>query len=284
LRADHLGAYGYARDTSPEFDAFAARSLRFSQAFSTARKTAPSHASMFTSLYPTVHGVFMNDVTPDGQGSHYRLAPEVPTLAELLADAGFETVAWHGGGNMSASYGFSRGFSQYHSFHSYRGRGKLAAASYREREWRPAFRWLEEQGGERFFMFLHTYAIHDPYQPPEPFYSMFTGDYRGRIRAVPNNKRRAERYWAAVDEDDPRDMAHLVDLYDGGIRYADAHLRAHCCGSSNASDCSTRRSSSSCRTTAKSSWSTGSSGTTSSTTRSCECPSSSTCHPGRPTV
>jgi len=224
LRADHLGSYGYPRDTSPELDAFAAKALRFSQAFSTARKTAPSHASMFTSLYPTVHGVFMNDVTQGGEGSHYRLAPEVPNLPELLAEAGFLTVAWHGGGNMSASYGFSRGFSRYVKFQSYRERGNVAPVSYREREWRPAFRWLEANADERFFLFLHTYAVHDPYQPPEPYYSMFTGDYRGRIRAVPNDKRRAERYWAAVDRDDPGDMAHLIDLYDGGIRHADAHL------------------------------------------------------------
>lgn len=219
LRADHLGAYGYPRDTSPELDAFAEKSLRFSQAFSTARKTAPSHASMFTSLYPTVHGVFMNDAAKDGRGSHFRLAPQVPTLPELLSQAGLRTVAWHGGGNMSASYGFARGFSRYVNVNSYR---KHEAGA--QREWGPAFRWLEENSDERFFAFLHTYSIHDPYQPPEPYYSMFSGDYAGRIRAAPKNKWSSKRYWAAVDRDDPGDLKHLVDLYDGGIRHADTQL------------------------------------------------------------
>ncbi len=155
LRADHLGAYGYARDTSPNFDAFAARSVRFDRAFSTSRKTAPSHMSLFTSLHPTVHGVFMDKAAGLGKSTPYRLDESIPTLAELLRGQGYATAAWHAGGNMSDVYGFDRGFEIYRN-HSLASKGRKNLRRYSAEQWQPAMEWLEGRAEEPLFLFLHT--------------------------------------------------------------------------------------------------------------------------------
>ncbi len=84
-RADRLGAYGYARDTSPQFDALAADATRFTRAYAAAQWTIPSHASMFTGVYPSVHNTVQSSAA---------LPAELPTLAERLSDAGYATAAF----------------------------------------------------------------------------------------------------------------------------------------------------------------------------------------------
>ncbi len=84
-RADRLGCYGYDRDTSPNLDRFAAGGTLFEQAVSPAQWTIPSHASMFTGLYPTTHGVTQ---------SSQRLGHGLPHVAEVLQSAGYDTVGF----------------------------------------------------------------------------------------------------------------------------------------------------------------------------------------------
>jgi arylsulfatase A-like enzyme len=221
LRADHLSSYGYARETSPHLDAFAEKSVVFTNAISVSRKTAPSHMSLFTSLYPTVHQVYMDRFAGPGQPSLYRLDEKSPTLAEILTAHGFKAVAWHGGGHVSSAYGFDRGFSIYADFDSYRDHDDEDPQTARDSEWRPAYEWLRQEQGERFFLFLHTFATHDPYMPPEPYYSMFGP---GEIAPVPFTPRMSFQYWSQVSPDDPGNLRQLVDLYDGAIRFTDERL------------------------------------------------------------
>jgi arylsulfatase A-like enzyme len=82
LRADHLGLHGYPFGTSPFLDALAERSVVFERAYAAMATTAPSHASMFTSLYPIQHRVLKNGLALPGA---------YLTLAELLSEAGFAT-------------------------------------------------------------------------------------------------------------------------------------------------------------------------------------------------
>ncbi len=84
LRADHLGCYGYPRPTSPFIDSLASRGIRFERAISASSHTAPSHASIFTSRYPSWHGVDRNGL---------RLRADLPTLASVLSESGFATGA-----------------------------------------------------------------------------------------------------------------------------------------------------------------------------------------------
>lgn len=107
-RADRLGCYGHDRPTSPNLDRFAERSILFEQAVSPAQWTIPSHASMFTGLYPTTHGV-----TQSSQG----LSPNRPHIAEVLQSAGYETVGFCNNPLVGIlNNGFKRGFETFYNY------------------------------------------------------------------------------------------------------------------------------------------------------------------------
>jgi arylsulfatase A-like enzyme len=214
LRADHLGAYGYPRPTSPNFDALARESLLFERCYSHSPKTASSHMSLFTGVLPAAHGVLNWD-----EGGTRR--PEaLPTLASLLQQAGYRTAAYTGGGNVSAELGFEHGFDTYVD---------TAGASFSLAQLA-----LDDLARTRrpFFLFVHTYAVHDPYLPPPEHAGPFVDPgYAGRIVAslealgAGNDWRPLHRaYWARVNAGDAADRRHVVDLYDGGIHAMDADL------------------------------------------------------------
>jgi len=167
LRADHLGAYGYARDTSPFIDReLAAAGTVFEQSFSAATTTGPSHMTMFTGLAPTVHGVY---------GSSYfsGLSDGIPTLAEVLRLQGFETAAVTENGAMGAYRGFNRGFV---SYYENKRRELEGAAGHIENTLARSLAWLDAHRDKRFFLFVHTYQVHAPYTPPTAFQGFFEGD------------------------------------------------------------------------------------------------------------
>ncbi|MCA9897017.1 MAG: sulfatase [Ardenticatenaceae bacterium] len=107
-RADRLGCYGHSKAITPNLDQFAANGVLFEQAISPAQWTIPSHASMFTGLYPTAH-----QVTQSSQG----LSPERPHLAELLRDVGYQTVAFCNNPLVGIlNNGFKRGFQTFYNY------------------------------------------------------------------------------------------------------------------------------------------------------------------------
>jgi uncharacterized sulfatase len=107
-RADRLGCYGHDRPTSPNLDRFAERSVLFEQAVSPAQWTIPSHASLFTGQYPTTHGV-----TQSSQG----LSPDRPHVAEVLGQAGYETIGFCNNPLVGIlNNGFKRGFETFYNY------------------------------------------------------------------------------------------------------------------------------------------------------------------------
>jgi hypothetical protein len=92
LRADHLGSYGYPRDTTPNLDALAARGVRFEGCRAPMATTLPSHLSLFTGAHPLRHGVLANLVGD----TVYERDPGLVTLAEELGEAGYATAAFVG--------------------------------------------------------------------------------------------------------------------------------------------------------------------------------------------
>lgn len=186
LRADRLGCYGYARNTSPNLDAFASKSVRFERAVSQAPWTYPSHRSLFSGLFPTAQGL-----------------DESTKLAEVFLQAGFRTEAVTGGGQMDFRMGFAEGFESYRVFDWIR-----------EPEWLED--WLARSSRRKRFLFLHTYEIHDPYVHTQ----FVEGQDGGRIR--PGFSKR--KFWGLREPVTAQEKDFVRGLYDGGIAYTDQRL------------------------------------------------------------
>ncbi len=221
LNPMHLGAYGYERNTSPTIDSLARAGVFFQHAFSHSPKTSPSHMSMFTSLYPSVHKISNWDKNQGG----YSLDHRIITLPEILKHAGYRTVAVTGGGNVQSFIGFGDGFDEYDND---------------EKVWSRALEWLDQnyhsaqQGDSTFFMFLHTFKVHSPYLPPPPYNTMFGEPYHGKMVDSEQGLHEIFRknykpddpfpgshdlFWSVVDKNDPRDVQRLIAQYDGCIRF-----------------------------------------------------------------
>jgi choline-sulfatase len=174
-RMDHCSVYGYDRDTTPNLRAFAAKGARFDSAYAPTATTGPTHATIFTSLYPRAHGVIKNGLS---------LSHEFETLAERLSTSGYQTAAIVSSFVLDAKFGYAQGFSFYDDDFSFE------TSSYRSNRWeghrvehgfdRPAddttsraINWLKNMRNQyqAFFLFVHYFDPHDPYTPPEPFLS-----------------------------------------------------------------------------------------------------------------
>ncbi len=156
LRADALGAYGSAVGASPQLDRFADSAVVFNRAYTTFPTTTASHMSLFTGLYPAVHEV----VAPfSGQ-----LSPAIQTLAEALANAGYRTGAITENGMVARGSGFGRGFQTYREIV---GDPNVLTVTPGESEQVVdlALSWLDERPHDAFFLFVHTYEVHAPYEP-----------------------------------------------------------------------------------------------------------------------
>jgi arylsulfatase A-like enzyme len=194
LRADHVGFHGYRRATTPNLDRFAGRAVVFENAISQSAWTRPSHASMFTGLYPSEHGLVAVE-------RNVALDPGLPMLASVLRANGYATAAFTGGGNMSAHFGFDAGFDIYRSpgRRMVDGLGDVEA-------------WLDTVGNRPFFLFVHGYDAHRPYRS--------TAEDRAAlgIAATPPTLgiNRVCRKGHG-----PADVAPYVDEYDAAIHHGD---------------------------------------------------------------
>jgi arylsulfatase A-like enzyme/Tfp pilus assembly protein PilF len=161
LRADHLPLYGYKAGATPNLDAFGRESVVFEDLYSHCPLTLPAHASMFTGLLPPRHGV------RDNLG--FRLAPEHRTLAARFKAAGLRTGGAISAYVLRAATGIAQGFDFYDD--RIEVEPGTESAGNLQRDGSTAVealsRWIEGQGGARFFAFLHLYEPHTPYSPPE---------------------------------------------------------------------------------------------------------------------
>lgn len=219
LRADHLGCYGYPRDTSPRIDALARAGVRFEHAYAQASWTLPSHMCLMTSQYPHVHGV---------QRESQSLADAGLTLAEVLSRGGYHTAAFISWIYVSRKFGFAQGFDEFVELLPPKDQidNATTAAFKAEEVSDRAVRWLDKRPADRpFFLFVHYFDPHIDYDPPPPFDALFDRDHAGRasgkyawlspyIKELHQQPRRIA----------PRDLEHVVALYDGEIRYVDTYV------------------------------------------------------------
>ena len=161
LRADHLSCYGYPRLQTPHIDSLARGGTLFTEIYSQAPITLPSHVSVFTSTYPFANGIRENAQV---------LPPGAVTLATVLAAKGYNTAAFIGGYFLERRFGLAQGFQTYDS--PFDARTMNAALDLK----RPAAQvleaaehWLEHNTDRTFLVFVHLFDLHQPYDAPAAY-------------------------------------------------------------------------------------------------------------------
>jgi membrane-anchored protein YejM (alkaline phosphatase superfamily) len=201
-RADRLGAYGGPPGLTPNLDRLAASGVVFERGYCPMPLTGPSHAALLTGLTPRENGVVQNGVP---------LGTDPPTMAEVLRSRGFRTGAVVAAFPVSSKLGFARGFEFFDDdfaaadalsrLTTLRLTGSLGIIDAKARLQRPAdevtppaIRWLKDDRNRPFFLWVHYFDPHTPYEPPYA-------------------------YWNSTDAENPQ-----VRLYDGEIAFMDAHV------------------------------------------------------------
>ena len=214
LRADHLGCYGYARETSPALDALAQRGALFEDVVSSSSWTVPAHMSMLTGLYPRSHGV-----STDAK----ELPAETTTLAEHLSGLGFVAGAIVNTG-LLRKHGFPRGFVLYDVLNPRERAGADSAAGARASAPTIVARaraWLQARPERRFFLLLHLYDLHTDYAPRPEYLARFERPYSGTVTGTTTELRDYMMRAPGTRELGPEDARRLIDLYDAEIRQLD---------------------------------------------------------------
>jgi arylsulfatase A-like enzyme len=198
VRADHVSAYGYARPTTPALEALAADGVLYRRAVAPGTWTPPTHASLFTGLMPSEHGVRYATGVP-GEGL-YALDPSIETLAERMHAAGYRTAAFVGNhGFLDPVFGMARGFDEYRRFGLERAEPLVGSTT----------RWLTHRNGRRpVFLFMNAMDAHEPYDSPPAYERMFPPELPPGLPPTT----------------DVEKAAHRMALYDGAIRYTSDQL------------------------------------------------------------
>lgn len=206
LRADRMSLYGNTRPTSPAIDEFARRSVVFRWAFAQAPNTPPSQASILSGLYPTTHGRI---------GNRDVLSGAATTLAEVLQAHGYRTAAFTDGGFMRRGFGLEQGFDSWDDSN----KGLRSTED-------KIMTWLRDHRDEPFFLLIHTYDVHSPYAPAEPYRSRFLAGTAPPTPGFEPTSEQLEAIRQSAFTDSPRklppnDIEYAKALYDGEIAQLD---------------------------------------------------------------
>lgn len=205
LRADHVGCYGYERDTTVNIDKLAREGILFKNAISAAPWTLPSIATILASQYPCVLGIRDRPVVID---ERYRL------LSEVLKLYSYRTYGVFSHALLSPRLGFGRGFDVYDNQTSpFRREGTSSPGVHQS-----ALSFLREVGGQPFFLFLHyfdphyNYVLHNKYN----YYPSYNGIVRSNHPILD--------LWRMRQNLSADDMRYLVSLYDSEIAFTDEYI------------------------------------------------------------
>jgi tetratricopeptide (TPR) repeat protein len=165
-RADYLGCYGYPAGHTPNIDRLADEGTRFAQCTAAAPSTLPSHSSIMTATYPYVHGARDN--------GHFQLSERNLTLAEIFREAGYVTGAHTAAYVVNHQFGLAQGFDTYVDCRQAHERRGDAVCD-------EALGWLRQNGGQKFFLWVHFFDPHAPYEPPPRFRGRYDQPYVGEI-------------------------------------------------------------------------------------------------------
>ncbi len=219
LGSNHIGCYGYAKNTTPHLDAFAKDAFLFERAISPSSWTLPVFMSWFTSLYPSRHKITNKyreiTKTEEKLSNLAEQSPNVVTLAEVLKGQGYKTAGFTGSAGVSSDFGYAAGFDTYYDKKTFAGFDETMPI---------ALEWLKNNGSEKFFLFVQGYDVHGRFPMDEEgktkfLYKGYQGPLQGTI----------DEYWDLrtknIDQGkvdlSPEDIKFLESIYDAKISAAD---------------------------------------------------------------
>lgn len=205
LRADHLGSYGYNRNTSPNIDKLAEEGVLFENAFSQAPWTFPSMASMHTSLYSSQLATrsFSN-----------RMEDKFLTIAEQMKNSFYKTFAVHTHPGLSENFGFSQGFDIFH-LEFFSGSEDITSPIINK----PAVELISEHQGSPFFLWIHYLDPHGNYMNHEGF--NYASEYEGTLPETNLNPKALSAMDPPLDQ---KDLQYVKGIYDEEISYLDRYV------------------------------------------------------------
>jgi arylsulfatase A-like enzyme len=208
LRADHLGTYGYSRDTSPYLDRLASQGAVFEDMWSAAPWTLPSHTTILSGRLPIHHGTIED---------HLGIAPDVPLIQEAFHAAGYRTGGVVATLFVSSHFGFDRGFDWFQDFGIRDKETNNLSTVDADHVFHNALDWAQRQpAGQPIYLFLHVYDAHYKYDAPPPWDEKFDRKPRWGDEAYKN-------YEAYLMRMIPRaQLDHQVAQYDEEVAYVDA--------------------------------------------------------------
>lgn len=217
LRARSLGAYGSARATSPNFDRWAAGGVLFEDAISQSAWTPWSIGALFgvRAARP-----MMCSVKPQCAAGTW-IAPEVETLAERFAGAGYATAALMKTWALSAESGHAQGFDR---FEIVKAKQFVAEGISAQLLVDAALAYIDEAEAkdQPYFLYLHFMDPHAPYRAPPPYYDMYSQGYAGSLTGgVPE----MEPFRTGLAEPTAEDVARMLALYEGEVTYWDSQFQ-----------------------------------------------------------
>lgn len=239
LRADHVGVYGYSKIKTPILDRLAEKGTIFTNHICQQPITTASHASILTSTYPISNGVIGNNIPLDSNAI---------TLPEILSQHGYVTGAFVSAYPLKVHASrLDQGFQYYDDRLSIidnlpgilpqiimqltfsrlvekylHGKDYLTLLQRRADETTAAaMKWLDGIGGQNFFIWVHYFDPHAPYDPPPPYNRMYDPDYRGSVKG---SMQSLFKIWDETLIPTEADIQHIIALYDGEISFTDEQI------------------------------------------------------------
>lgn len=233
IRADHLSSYNYFRKTTPNIDGIAREGVLFENAISASSWTVPSHASIFTGVYPSKHGV---------DSEHQYLEDKFTTLAEVLRLSGYKTFGYSNNTYISSKLNMTQGFDFFEVSNA--GIRKSDLSDFRlindvtrniknflgmndagSRETNEKVKeWIKSSYDSKkpFFLFINYMESHLPYKPPRPYNTRYLKkEDISKAKTVNQNR---ILYMAKKVQMNNKDFEILRTLYDGEISYVDSKI------------------------------------------------------------
>jgi arylsulfatase A-like enzyme len=214
VRQDALGCYGHPADPTPRIDALTADGVRFDQAISTSGWTLPAVASLMTGTWPTIHGAAGKGVKLSS------IREELPTAAEVLREAGFETIGIANAAFVSPMVGVDRGFDVFNHRYSYNFDARRADETISI-----ALDEIRQRRSKSGFYFIHLFDAHLDYDPPAGLAGKYTGGRREP--APPMTAHMVHELQRGDDGDEPptaEDVNYVRGLYEGEVSFIDGQV------------------------------------------------------------